>query len=179
MIPPAILVLAIVGLALVRALIGKTELHSDSALLMDTLVEVRVWGDGRVAGEAAVDSAMAVIARIDGLLSHGMVAGDDRETIRSRDVRLMLDAAAQAHALTGGLFDPDDRRGHAALGLRRGLVAARSRLDRGCAAAGGPGQVPGPGGGAGLRGAVRPRPGRRRQGPRGGPRCREAARAWG
>jgi thiamine biosynthesis lipoprotein len=106
LLPPVILVLVIVAMALARALTGKAELHSDSVLLMDTLVEVRVWGEGSVPGEAAVDSALALIARIDGVLSHGMVAGGDRETIQSHDVRRMLEASANAYALTGGLFDP-------------------------------------------------------------------------
>lgn len=106
LLPPVILVLVVVGIALVRALTGRAELHSDSVLLMDTLVEVRVWGDGSVPGEAAVDSAIASMAGIDRVLSHGMVAGGDREIIESRDVRRMLDASAEVHALTGGLFDP-------------------------------------------------------------------------
>lgn len=104
--PPAIIVLLVVGIALARTISGKAELHSQSVLLMDTLVEVRVWGDGRVPGEAAVDSAVAAVASIDRLLSRGMVAGSDRSLIRSGEVRAMLDAASDAHARTGGLFDP-------------------------------------------------------------------------
>jgi thiamine biosynthesis lipoprotein len=99
--------LVIVGLTLARNHSARETLHSDSALMMDTLVEVSVWGTGRVPGQAAVDSALAVLARIDTLLGDARLdSRADRALLQSRDVTRALDVSREVYLLTGGLFDP-------------------------------------------------------------------------
>jgi len=104
---PAAIVLVIVGLALARNHSARETLHSDSALMMDTLVEVSVWGKGKVPGQAAVDSALAALARIDKMLGDARLdSRADRALLRCRDVTRALDVSREVYRLTGGLFDP-------------------------------------------------------------------------
>jgi thiamine biosynthesis lipoprotein len=105
--PPAILVIAVLVVALVRIWTGGQQYHSDSVLLMDTLVEVSVWGKGRVSAAAAADSAIAAIAGIDSLLGDAVFdAGCETALLGCPPVRSILDVCARANRLTGGLFDP-------------------------------------------------------------------------
>jgi thiamine biosynthesis lipoprotein len=109
---------------LVRQLRGTRGPCSDSVLLMDTLVEVTVWGRGQVPAEAAVDSALAVMKRMDTLFGDGRVeildwgvtagrwhavgdrVGDGAALLASNEFLALLDASSAAYELTGGLFDP-------------------------------------------------------------------------
>lgn len=104
---PAAIILVILGISLAKTLQREKQLHSDSALLMDTLVEVSVWGEGRVSAEAGVDSALAAIARIDTLLGDARVdTKSDRRIVESSEFREIMAVAGKVCRLTGGLFDP-------------------------------------------------------------------------
>jgi thiamine biosynthesis lipoprotein len=74
---------------------------------MDTLAEVSVWGKGRVSAEAAVDSALAALGRIDTLLGDARLdSRADSALISSPEVQRILEVAGYVYGLTGGLFDP-------------------------------------------------------------------------
>jgi thiamine biosynthesis lipoprotein len=104
---PAIIVLAILGITLAKNLRGDLAFYSDSVLMMDTLVEVSVWGKGRVSPEAGADSALAVLARIDRLLGDAFVdTGKDKKVLQSPEFRDILTVSEEVYALSGGLFDP-------------------------------------------------------------------------
>jgi FAD:protein FMN transferase len=76
-------------------------------LMMDTLVQVSVWGRGSVPAQAAVDSALATLGRIDGLMGNARFdSRTDKARLRSRDVAQTLGVARLVYDLTGGLFDP-------------------------------------------------------------------------
>ncbi|HVP57240.1 MAG TPA: FAD:protein FMN transferase [bacterium] len=104
---PAAAVLVIVALALVRSHRALENPCSGSALLMDTLAEVSVWGKGHVPCKAAADSALAALAQVDTLLGTGRLdTRGDSTRMRSTAVRRALEVSDQVYRLTGGLFDP-------------------------------------------------------------------------
>jgi thiamine biosynthesis lipoprotein len=113
---PVIVIVGVVTVSLVRQFRVNSVPCSKTMLLMDTLVEVTVWGGGQVLPEAAVDSALAVMARLDKLLGDGRVeirdgvatttAGDASALLKSREFGDLLDASRSAYDLTGGIFDP-------------------------------------------------------------------------
>ena len=103
---PAVIVGLIIALAILR--LGPDEIpeHSDSRILMDTFVEIRIWGEGEVSGEAAVDSAFAVIASIDSLLGDGIVTAGETSALGTPVGMRLMEISESAFAITEGLFDP-------------------------------------------------------------------------
>lgn len=105
--PPIIIILTVLSIAVVRNLKGDGKPCSSSALMMDTLVEVSVWGKGRVPCRAGVDSAMASIASVDRLFGGGMVSSASAASVlESREFDDIVREAEKVYALSGGLFDP-------------------------------------------------------------------------
>jgi thiamine biosynthesis lipoprotein len=105
--PPLLVICAVLGFTIIRNLAAPADYHSDSAIMMDTLVEVSVWGKGRVPATAAVDSALKAMARIDSVLGDGFVdAGERGGAIGSDEFSRLLDVSRTAYDMTQGLFDP-------------------------------------------------------------------------
>lgn len=105
--PPTIVILAVLSIALVRHLKVDSGPCSSSALMMDTLVEVSVWGKGRVSCQAGVDSAMAAMAAIDRLFGGGVLsAASAVSVLESRALDDIMLEAEKIYRLSGGLFDP-------------------------------------------------------------------------
>lgn len=105
--PPVVIVLAVLSIALVRNLLGDNRCCSGTALMMDTLVEVSVWGKARVSPQAGVDSAMAAIAAVDSLFAGGIVpTASARSILASKPFADIMLRARQVYGLSGGLFDP-------------------------------------------------------------------------
>ncbi len=104
--PPVLVVAALLGVVIVT---NRTETphHSDTAMMMDTIVEVSVWGDGAVPVEAAVDSAFASIAQVAGLFEDGMVdTRIDSAAITSGEFAYLLELSRDIHRTSDGYFDP-------------------------------------------------------------------------
>jgi thiamine biosynthesis lipoprotein len=80
--------------------------YRDSRLMMDTFVEIRLWGEGDVPGEAALDSAFAAMAHIDRLLGDGLITARDSAAFDAPAVDSIMAVSALAWRLTGGEFDP-------------------------------------------------------------------------
>ena len=104
-IPPVAIVVAILAVAVIRNS-GGSQFSTDSALMMDTLVQVSVWGKAKVPCEAGVDSAMSVLAAFDTLLGDGRVGPSDTAILDAPEVKRMLSVAADVYRVSGGLFDP-------------------------------------------------------------------------
>jgi thiamine biosynthesis lipoprotein len=103
---PLAVMLALVVITIVRSRSAAEAPATRSALVMDTLAEVTVWGRGEAAS-AAVDSAMAALSRVDSLLGYARLdSRSDHDLIAGPDVARILDVARRVHTLTGGLFDP-------------------------------------------------------------------------
>jgi thiamine biosynthesis lipoprotein len=87
----------------------KTEVprFSGTELLMDTIVEVTVWGDGDVPVEAAVDSAFASIAEVATLFDEGIVDSKaDTSVTTTEEFEIVLQVSRRIHRACRGLFDP-------------------------------------------------------------------------
>jgi thiamine biosynthesis lipoprotein len=105
--PPILVICGVLGFTIVRHLTQSDDYHSDSAIMMDTVVEVSVWGKGDVPAEAAVDSVFKVMAGIEMLLGDGFVeVPKDTDVVRSPEFEHLLDVSRRAHVATRGLFDP-------------------------------------------------------------------------
>jgi thiamine biosynthesis lipoprotein len=75
--------------------------------MMDTIVEISVWGDGTVPVRAAVDSAFRSIAEVAGLFGDGMVDTQvDTAVTASEDFAHLLEVSRDVSKVTGGHFDP-------------------------------------------------------------------------
>jgi len=84
-----------------------TAQHSDTAIMMDTVVEISIWGSGTVPVEAAVDSAFASIGEVAGLLGDGMIdTRMDSAVICSEEFDYLLEVSRETNSLTEGYFDP-------------------------------------------------------------------------
>jgi thiamine biosynthesis lipoprotein len=104
---PALIVLVILAVSLVRGRREGPPSASDSALMMDTLVEVKVWGRGDVPATVAARSALGEIARVDSLLGDGRIDTQrNKAVLESPDFARIFDVAKKVYGLTGGLFDP-------------------------------------------------------------------------
>ena len=102
--------LAIVAVILILVVVGdrgeSIPEYYDSKIMMDTFVEIRIWGSGKVSGEDACDSAFAVIARIDSLLGDGLITGAEMGVLAEPEVGGIMDVSETAYNVTEGLFDP-------------------------------------------------------------------------
>ena len=75
--------------------------------MMDTYVEVSVWGKGMVGAQATVEAAFTEIARVESLLGDGMVSTvTDAEVLKSEAFEYLLEISRQAYSATDGKFDP-------------------------------------------------------------------------
>ncbi len=84
-----------------------TAHYSDTAMMMDTIVEISVWGDGAVPIEAAVDSAFACIAEVAGIFEDGMVdTRTDSAVVASGEFAQLLELSRVVHRTSDGYFDP-------------------------------------------------------------------------
>jgi thiamine biosynthesis lipoprotein len=79
---------------------------SDTRLMMDTFVEIRVWGRGEVAPEAALDSAFAAVAAIWDIFGDGVITAGEAGALRTPDADSIMARSRAAWKITGGLFDP-------------------------------------------------------------------------
>jgi thiamine biosynthesis lipoprotein len=105
--PPVLVVAALLGVVIVTNMRTETAHHYDTAMMMDTIVEVSVWGEGEVPVEAAVDSAFASIAEVAGLFEDGMVdTRMDSAVIASGEFGYLLGLSRDIHRTSGGYFDP-------------------------------------------------------------------------
>ena len=105
--PPILVVAALLGVVVVTNMRTETAHHSDTAMMMDTIIEVSVWGDGAVPVEAAVDSAFASIAEVAGLFGNGMVdTRIDSAVIASGEFAYLLELSKDIHRTSDGYFDP-------------------------------------------------------------------------
>jgi thiamine biosynthesis lipoprotein len=105
--PPIILICLVLGLAVARNLRRGNAYFSDTAIMMGTVVEISVWGDGRVEPGVAVEEAFAEIAGVDSLFGCGMVYPGAAGGLESSPAfRRVLDVSEHVYAGTGGLFDP-------------------------------------------------------------------------
>jgi len=102
---PLLVVVAVLGAAIARNT-GKGGFASDSALMMDTLVQVSVWGKARVSCEAGVDSAMSVLASFDRLLGDARIGPSEEAVLDEPEVQRIISVAAEVYRASGGLFDP-------------------------------------------------------------------------
>jgi thiamine biosynthesis lipoprotein len=87
----------------------RTEVacHSDTVLMMDTVIEITLWGEGAVAAEAATDSALASISRVEALFGDGMVdTRTESAVMDSPAFAELITLAEDVYSLTGGRFDP-------------------------------------------------------------------------
>ena len=107
LLPPAILVAALLGVVVVTHMRSNTAHFSDTAMMMDTIVEVSVWGDGVVPAEAAVDSALAAVAEVADLFGDGMVDSRTDSTVMASDeFAYLLEVSKEAYRVSNGYFDP-------------------------------------------------------------------------
>ncbi|MFH1312963.1 MAG: FAD:protein FMN transferase [Candidatus Eisenbacteria bacterium] len=105
--PPVLIICAVLGFTIIRNMRTGADYYSDSAIMMDTVVEVSVWGKGKVPATAAVDSVLKAMARIDRLLGDGFVeVGKGGDVLRSNEFGHLLAVSRRAHDATRGLFDP-------------------------------------------------------------------------
>ncbi len=103
---PLALVALVLAVALARRGGGPPPEYRDSRLMMDTIVEIRIWGEGSIGGAAALDSAFAVIAAVDSLLGDGLVTGAERDLLAAPCVDSIMATGRTAWRITHGLFDP-------------------------------------------------------------------------
>jgi thiamine biosynthesis lipoprotein len=105
--PPLLFVIALLGAAIVTNMRHGAAHYSDTALMMDTVVEIDIYGKGEVSLEAAADSALACIARLEHLFGDGMVdTRSDSTVLGSREVAELVALSEDVNRLTRGCFDP-------------------------------------------------------------------------
>ena len=106
-IPPVLIIVAVAAVSVIKNTGDSNKHYRDTAIMMSTVAQVSVWGDGEVSPQAAVDSALATMARIDSLFGGGLVevqsAGD---LVNSPEFMHLLKTAEQAYSTTDGGFDP-------------------------------------------------------------------------
>jgi thiamine biosynthesis lipoprotein len=105
--PPVLFVVALLGAVIVTNLRTETPHYAETALMMDTVIEVELWGDGSVGARAGVDSALASIARVESLFGDGMVdTRTDSAVMASPALLELMALSEEVHRLSGGYFDP-------------------------------------------------------------------------
>ena len=112
--PPIVIICITLAVVFARNLRGRDEFHSESAIMMDTVIEVSIWGRGRVAAPAAADSALAEIAKVESIFGDGIVTaapaaadtGPARDVTGSAEFDYLMDVSADVHLFTDGRFDP-------------------------------------------------------------------------
>jgi thiamine biosynthesis lipoprotein len=104
---PMVVIGAVLGVVALRSLRDTEEPYSDSRVMMDTFVEVTLWGQGRVSPQAAADSAFAAMDRIDSLFRGGLIeTSNDSGLVSTSEFRDLLEVSRQVYAATQSEFDP-------------------------------------------------------------------------
>ncbi|MGD9401660.1 MAG: FAD:protein FMN transferase [bacterium] len=103
---PVIIIAIVLVITLTRQRAETVREYSDSRMMMDTFVEICIWGEGKVSGEACLDSAFAVIASIDTLFGDGLITWAERGVLASPEAQEVMAVGREAWDITGGLFDP-------------------------------------------------------------------------
>jgi thiamine biosynthesis lipoprotein len=105
--PPILLVVALLGAVIATNMRTDTDHHADTVIMMDTVVEISVWGDGVVSAQAAVDSALLTIAQVESLFGDGIVnTHADSAVMASPAFVRLVGLSEEVHHLSGGCFDP-------------------------------------------------------------------------
>ena len=105
--PPILFVVALFAAVIATNMRTGPDRCSRTELMMDTVVEVEVWGDGSVTVEAGVDSAVAAIARVESLFGDGRVdSRTDSAVMASPAFRDLMALSEEVHVASGGDFDP-------------------------------------------------------------------------
>jgi len=105
--PPVLIILAILGIVAVRSM--RPEFHHcwDSAIMMDTYVEVSVWAEDADLARSAVNAAMREVARIDSMFGDGLASSrSDKALIASDAFTFLIGVSREVNLKTGGMFDP-------------------------------------------------------------------------
>jgi thiamine biosynthesis lipoprotein len=103
---PLVIVVIILVFTLTRDRAETVPEYSDTRMMMDTFVEIRVWGEGTVSGEACLDSAFAALSAIDSLLGDGLITCEERSVLAEAESESVMAIGAEAWRITRGLFDP-------------------------------------------------------------------------
>lgn len=103
---PLVAVIILLVFTLTRDRGENVPEHYDSRLMMDTFVEIRIWGAGEVDGGAGLDSAFAAIAAIDDLLGDGIITPAEAIVLEAAETDSIMARSQAAWRHTGGLFDP-------------------------------------------------------------------------
>ncbi len=103
---PLVIVVILLVFTLTRDRNRSVPEYYDSRMMMDTFVEIHIWGEGSVSGEAGLDSAFAVIAGIDDLLGDGLVTPAEKRVLQTPEADSIMARSRIAWRQTKGLFDP-------------------------------------------------------------------------
>lgn len=103
---PIVIVVIIVVFTLTRDRGESVPEYSDTRLMMDTFVEIRLWGEGSVSGQAGLDSAFAVLADMGDLFGDGLITGAESAALEDPRADSIIAASRTAWRHTQGLFDP-------------------------------------------------------------------------
>jgi len=105
--PPILVIAVILGVVAIRTLRPRVHHRSDSAIMMDTFVEVSVWARDAGLARSAVDAAMSEVARIDSMFGDGTVtARSDQALMASDTFAFLIEASRDVNLKTEGMFDP-------------------------------------------------------------------------
>lgn len=103
---PVIIIVIVLVFTLTRHRAERVEEYRDYRMMMDTFIDIRIWGQGSVSGDACLDSAFAVMACVDTLLGDGLITWAERDVLSSAEADKVLITGTEAWRITGGLFDP-------------------------------------------------------------------------
>jgi thiamine biosynthesis lipoprotein len=105
--PPVLLIVLILSVVIIRGLGPGTHHYSDSAIMMDTFVEVSVWAPDSGLARSAVKAAMKGLARIDSMFGDGTVScRSDTALMISDTFAFLVEMSRDVNLKTGGMFDP-------------------------------------------------------------------------
>jgi thiamine biosynthesis lipoprotein len=105
--PPILIIALILGAVAIRSMRPEVHNHSDSAIMMDTFVEVSVWAPDSGLARSAVAAAMAELALIDSMFGDGTIdPASDRDLMSSDVFAFLIDTSRDVYLETEGMFDP-------------------------------------------------------------------------
>jgi thiamine biosynthesis lipoprotein len=105
--PPILIIALILGVVAIRSQRPAVYHQSDSAIMMDTFVEVSVWAKDEEIAEKAVDEAMREVGRVDSMFGDGRVdPGSDRSLMASDAFAYLIHISREVNLETSGMFDP-------------------------------------------------------------------------
>jgi thiamine biosynthesis lipoprotein len=103
---PLVIVIILLVFTLTRDRGESVPEHYDSRLMMDTFIEITLWGEGSVSGEAGLDSAFAAIAGVGDLLGDGLITAAESGVLCTPEADSIMARSLTAWRRTEGLFDP-------------------------------------------------------------------------